>query len=97
MLEHKPDHRPVSRAVALHPIFWSKERQLQFLMDVSDRIEKAEKSIQVERLEKNASLVIGRSWNAKFPTCLQEGKRRIFCCILNSVIFRLEKTSVLPP
>lgn len=32
MCSKNKNKRPTASAVALHPLFWSKERQLQFLM-----------------------------------------------------------------
>ncbi|KAJ8399645.1 hypothetical protein AAFF_G00407500 [Aldrovandia affinis] len=40
MLSMEPQKRPSAESVLKHPFFWSREKQLQFFQDVSDRIEK---------------------------------------------------------
>uniref|UniRef100_A0A7E4WBT4 non-specific serine/threonine protein kinase n=1 Tax=Panagrellus redivivus TaxID=6233 RepID=A0A7E4WBT4_PANRE len=63
MIQFKPIQRPRLSAVLAHPMFWNKERQLQFYMDVSDRIEKEEESSDVlVRLEHLAPRV-SRNWH----------------------------------
>lgn len=39
-LDGRPASRPTAAQLLGHPMFWSKQQQLQFLQDVSDRIEK---------------------------------------------------------
>jgi len=54
-------------------MFWSKERQLQFLLDVSDRTEKEEdKSLPVQMLEMDFS-VVGANWRRVVTPALTEG------------------------
>lgn len=40
MLRHEPKQRPTAAEVMAHPFFWSRERRLEFLCDVSDYFEK---------------------------------------------------------
>jgi hypothetical protein len=37
MLHKKPSHRPAMQEVQRHPLWWSTEQRLQFLLDISDR------------------------------------------------------------
>lgn len=37
MLLKGPPDRPAMQAVQLHPLWWSSEQRLQFLVDISDR------------------------------------------------------------
>ncbi|PUU73297.1 kinase-like domain-containing protein, partial [Tuber borchii] len=39
MISHDPRKRPDATKVLIHPFFWSAEKQLTFLLDVSDRFE----------------------------------------------------------
>ena len=39
MISHNPRKRPDATKVLVHPFFWSAEKQLTFLLDVSDRFE----------------------------------------------------------
>ena len=77
MLQLHASRRPSANAVSLHPIFWSKERQLQFLMDVSDRIEKEdEQTLPVLRLERNNWIVVCGNWKNQLSKPLQDGRHR---------------------
>ena len=60
-LIHKvPNKRPDCRLVLKHPFFWSNERRLAFLGDVSDRFEIEQKdSPMVKYLEKSSMKVMG--------------------------------------
>lgn len=40
MLAHQPEHRPTALQVLNHPFFWSPEKRLAFLCDVSDHFER---------------------------------------------------------
>jgi serine/threonine-protein kinase/endoribonuclease IRE1 len=40
MLEHQPENRPTALQVLNHPFFWTPERRLAFLCDVSDHFER---------------------------------------------------------
>ena len=45
------------------PIFWNKAKTLQFLQDVSDRIEKIEPDDPIQfELERNANVAIKNNW-----------------------------------
>jgi serine/threonine-protein kinase/endoribonuclease IRE1 len=75
MIENDPKNRPSVHAITNHPIFWSKDRQLQFFMDVSDRIEKEEETSPVmKHLENDANLVVKGNWIEHICPYLKEGK-----------------------
>jgi serine/threonine-protein kinase/endoribonuclease IRE1 len=77
MLQNDPKKRPASATVVSHPLFWSKERQLQFFNDVSDRVEKEdERSEAVQSLEHNGWLVVSRNWHNSISRTLQEDLRK---------------------
>lgn len=40
MLAHQPEHRPTALQILNHPFFWSPEKRLAFLCDVSDHFER---------------------------------------------------------
>ncbi|KAM3718507.1 Serine/threonine-protein kinase/endoribonuclease ire-1 [Dirofilaria immitis] len=63
MLRRDPLLRPMTATLAMHPFFWSKEHQLRFFMDVSDRIEKlGEQNFLLHRIEENSRRAIGFNW-----------------------------------
>ncbi|KAI1727474.1 protein kinase domain-containing protein [Ditylenchus destructor] len=73
MLDKSASRRPNASAVAMHPLFWSPDRQLQFLMDVSDRIEKEDDySLPVQRLERHNHVIVKRNWIDQLSKPLQE-------------------------
>lgn len=77
MLQRDPSARPTAAELVMHPFFWSKERQLQFFSDVSDRIEKEdEQSLVVRRLEKNARGVVSNNWRQAICSALAEDLRK---------------------
>uniref|UniRef100_A0A915LQ24 non-specific serine/threonine protein kinase n=1 Tax=Meloidogyne javanica TaxID=6303 RepID=A0A915LQ24_MELJA len=58
MLRPEAARRPTASAIASHPLFWEPSKQLQFLMEVSDWIEKKEPRDPVmRRLEWRRNLV----------------------------------------
>lgn len=74
MIEKNPRDRPSVHAVTNHPIFWSKDRQLQFFMDVSDRIEKEDENSNVmKHLEEEAHIVVKGSWINHICDALKAG------------------------
>ncbi len=74
MISVKPERRPNTKQLLAHPVFWSKAKTLQFLQDVSDRIEKIEPtdSILIE-LEKNANVTLKNNWKCHICSQLQTG------------------------
>ena len=65
MISNDSKQRPNTRQLLSHPIFWSKSKTLQFLQDVSDRIEKleADDPIIID-LERNANVTIKNNWKS---------------------------------
>lgn len=73
MISCKPEDRPTIEAVVKHPIFWSSQRQLSFLQDVSDRLEKASPdSDPVQCLEKGGFDVVKGDWRKHITDDLRE-------------------------
>ncbi|KAF2842666.1 kinase-like protein, partial [Patellaria atrata CBS 101060] len=61
MLENKPENRPTALQVMHHPFFWSPEKRLTFLCDVSDRFEREPRdppSLALNTLESFMSKVL---------------------------------------
>ena len=55
--------RPSSDEALNHCFYWKESKQLNFFLDVSDRIEKEiSSSPLVQRLECNADIVVGKDW-----------------------------------
>lgn len=77
MLERKPEERPSIFAVQKHPIFWSKEKQLAFFQDVSDRIEKEPvDSSLVRALEQGGFCIVRGDWRFCITEELQADLRK---------------------
>jgi len=66
--------RPTSEEVLTHCTFWSREKQLAFFLDVSDRIEKeASVSPVMQSLEQGGLKVVKGDWRANITEELREG------------------------
>ncbi|KAL4240931.1 Serine/threonine-protein kinase/endoribonuclease IRE1 [Mactra antiquata] len=77
MIDFDPECRPHAKAVLKHPFFWSKERQLMFFQDVSDRIEKeSEESTVVKKLEWGGDRVVKGDWRKHISMELQNDLRK---------------------
>eukprot|EP00981_Chlorochromonas_danica_P005415 scaffold1091_cov164-Ochromonas_danica.AAC.38 len=79
MLHHDPTKRPSSTQVCSHPFFWPAAKRLDFLMELSDRLEKeTADSALVLAMEINAQVVVGTRWDRKLDPALLEdvGKYR---------------------
>lgn len=66
MIAKDPNRRPSAADVLVHPFFWSAEKQLNFLMDVSDRFEKEDRdppSKLLLVLEEHASFILKGDWH----------------------------------
>ncbi|KAJ7305837.1 hypothetical protein JRQ81_010203 [Phrynocephalus forsythii] len=77
MIHRDPRGRPAASQVLLHPFFWSHEKQLQFFLDVSDRIEKelADGPL-VSALEAGGQEVVRGDWRENISLPLQTDLRR---------------------
>ncbi|WAQ95754.1 ERN1-like protein [Mya arenaria] len=72
MIDFDPDSRPTAKAVLKHPFFWSREKQLGFFQNVSDRIEKdSEESMVVKQLEWGGDRVVKGDWRKNITMELQ--------------------------
>lgn len=72
MISIKPDQRPTTSQILAHPIFWSKAKILQFLLDVCDRFENVyHDDILLKNLEKNSHIVIKNNWKTHICPYLQ--------------------------
>ena len=79
MLNQNPDDRPYASQVCNHPFFWLSQKRLDFLVELSDRLEheKIDAPIVIS-MESNASHIVTRNWEKKLHTVLKEdmGKYR---------------------
>ena len=77
MINKDPSRRPSAGKALLHPIFWNSDKQLQFLQDVSDAIEKeAISNPAIQALEANAYNVVRNNWRMNLTTELQLDLRK---------------------
>ncbi|CEF65035.1 Serine/threonine-protein kinase/endoribonuclease IRE1 [Strongyloides ratti] len=77
MIHKSSIFRPSAISVLNHPMFWSNERKLQFLMDVSDRIEaEKEGSSIIEALEEKNYTVVSRNWRNLISKCVSENLKK---------------------
>ncbi|XP_055543489.1 serine/threonine-protein kinase/endoribonuclease IRE1 [Wyeomyia smithii] len=64
MIAADQSKRPPASAARNHPLFWSNDRILSFLQDVSDRVEKSDVlSDPLRTLERNARFVVREDWS----------------------------------
>lgn len=86
MISNEPQLRPSAPCVLRHPFFWSREKQLQFFQDVSDRIEKEpQDSPIVVNLENEARSVVRVNWRLYISVPLQTDLRKFRSYKGNSV------------
>ena len=87
MVQRNPSERPTAKQVCEHPYFWSAERRLAFLCDVSDRIESegtatADGSLsqtfvaKLLAIERRASDVVGTAWDITLDDSLVSNVQR---------------------
>ncbi|KDP43783.1 hypothetical protein JCGZ_22410 [Jatropha curcas] len=68
LLNPDPELRPKALEVLHHPMFWSSEKRLSFLRDVSDRVELEDReyvSDLLKALESTAPTALGGKWDEK--------------------------------
>lgn len=66
MINDEAPCRPTAKDILNHPLFWSSERILSFLQDVSDRVEKVQPNLEPLRtLERNAMFIVKNDWNSQ--------------------------------
>ncbi|XP_051003136.1 serine/threonine-protein kinase/endoribonuclease IRE2 [Acomys russatus] len=77
MLSLLPQDRPSAGEVLAHPLFWSRAKQLQFLQDVSDWLEKEpEQGPLVMALEAGSHKVVRENWHKHISAPLQADLKR---------------------
>lgn len=79
MLANDPMHRPSAAQVSAHPFFWSSAKRLDFLVLLSDRLEREPSNSPIMiTLESNAATIVGRHWDRKLHSSFLEdlGKYR---------------------
>jgi hypothetical protein len=86
MISNDSKQRPSARDLLIHPIFWTRAKTLQFLLDVSDRIEKIESDDPILlNLEKNANVIIKNNWKVHICEELQNGEEHTL--LLSTISF----------
>ncbi|KAJ8772777.1 hypothetical protein K2173_027954 [Erythroxylum novogranatense] len=71
LLDHNPNNRPKAQQVLSHPLFWTSEKRLSFLQDVSDRVELEDREGESEvlnALETISTVTLGGKWDEKMET-----------------------------
>lgn len=77
MINDEAQCRPTARGVLNHPLFWTAERILSFLQDVSDRVEKAQPNTEPLRtLERNAVYIVKDDWNTQLEPQITNDLRK---------------------
>jgi len=79
MIHSDPAKRLTAEEVCAHPFFWSDERKLAFLQDVSDRVEcEPATGILRMKMEAYSDRVVGLNWDTKLDQSLLDnlGKYR---------------------
>ncbi|XP_018329756.1 serine/threonine-protein kinase/endoribonuclease IRE1 isoform X2 [Agrilus planipennis] len=77
MISEKPQERPPAIAVLNHPMFWNGSTILNFLQDVSDRIEKAQPDDAVaQSLEVDNVAVVRNDWRRYIHKDIAEDLRK---------------------
>lgn len=73
MIQSQPDERPSINTILKYPFFWPKADQLQFLQDVSDRIDKEERGSKILiQVERSKMKIFGFGWQDCLSKELQE-------------------------
>ncbi|XP_033737119.1 serine/threonine-protein kinase/endoribonuclease IRE1-like [Pecten maximus] len=76
-LSFEPSRRPTAKMMLKHPFFWSREKQMMFFQDVSDRIEKETEQCEVvQKLEAGGSEVVKKDWRKNITVELQNDLRK---------------------
>ncbi|WCJ44738.1 Endoribonuclease/protein kinase IRE1-like [Euphorbia peplus] len=68
LLDPNPDKRPKAQEVLNHPFFWTHEKRLSFLQDISDRVEledRENESDLLDSLENVGTVALNGKWDEK--------------------------------
>ena len=77
MITTEPNDRPPAVAVLKHPAFWSKDKTLTFLQDVSDRVDKEDDdSYVLNMIEKDSLSVTRGDWQSQLDFSVREDLRK---------------------
>lgn len=77
MIHRDPQSRPPAKCIGNHPIFWTDQKILAFLQDVSDRVEKLQFNVEpLKSLEKNGNIVVLDDWNIHLDPTITEDLRK---------------------
>jgi len=77
MIQAEPSDRPTTQAVLRHPLFWTRERVLAFLQDVSDRVDKEDHdSALVVSLERGRYDVVRGNWYPCLDAAVRDDLRK---------------------
>ena len=75
MISHESEQRYTTKQILAHPLFWTKAKILQFLQDVSDRIEKIEPDDKIVlELERSSNTTLKNNWKTHICINLQNGE-----------------------
>ena len=93
MLKRSARARPTAKQICEHPLFWTPERRLSFLCDLSDRLETDSVSVdnsstfimKLIAVERNASRVVGTSWDQVLDEALVGNVQRFRTYDMSSV------------
>lgn len=69
MIEHDASKRPPINTILKYPLFWTKRQSLQFLSEVSDRLDKEEDGL-AQHIERNRKRVFGFEWKCHLGEAL---------------------------
>ena len=77
MIAFEPNDRPPAVAVLKHPAFWSKDKTITFLQDVSDRVDKEDDdSYVLGMIEKDSMNVTRGDWHYQLDSAVREDLRK---------------------
>lgn len=77
MITAEPSLRPPASAVLKHPLFWSKDKTLTFLQDVSDRVDKEDTdSAILASIERRRAEIVNGNWLQNLDEHVQEDLRK---------------------
>jgi serine/threonine-protein kinase/endoribonuclease IRE1 len=85
MISVEHTHRPTTTAVLRHPMFWPSEKVLNFLQDVSDRVDKESfDSAIVASLERNKLEVVRNNWYDLLDVQVNDAFVVVSNCFINT-------------